>query len=138
MAKAVTYTSASGLLTVYNARIVFQPSNYTGSEQTRGGVVLAIDEKTTDEIQSWETQVDKNRLLSALSQYGLRIKMHMDQVRAWQDQELCEMPAALKKINALMQVFLLGGIWHTKKSCGLQLNLTDFELLPEPEVKCPF
>ena len=86
MAKAVTYTSASGQLTVYNARIVFEPSNYDGSEQTRRIAVLAIDEKTVDEIQSWETQVDKNRLSSALSQYGLRVKMHMDQVRAWQDQ----------------------------------------------------
>ena len=53
--------------------------------------------KTIDEIQAWETQVDKNRLSSALSQYGLRVKMHMDQVRVWQDQELCEMPAVLKK-----------------------------------------
>ena len=96
MAKAVTYTPASGLLTVYNARIVFEPSSYDGSEQTRRNAVLAIDEKTIDEIQSWETQVDKNRLSSALSQYGLRVKMHMDQVRAWQDQELCEMPAVLK------------------------------------------
>ena len=96
MAKAVTYTPASGLLTVYNARIVFEPSSYDGSEQTRRNAVLAIDEKTTDEIQSWETQVDKNRLSSALSQYGLRVKMHMDQVRAWQDQELCKMPTVLK------------------------------------------
>ena len=97
MAKAVTYTSASGKLIVHNDRNVFESSSYDGSEQTRGNVVLAIDEKTIDEIQSWETQVDKNRLSSALSQYGLRVKMHMDQVRVWQDQELCEMPAVLKK-----------------------------------------
>ena len=137
MAKAVTYTSASGQLTVHNARIVFEPSSYDGSEQTRRNVVLAIDEKTIDEIQSWETQVDKNRLSSALSQYGLRVKMHMDQVRVWQDQELCDMPAVLKNrhVNAVIS---LGGIWHTKKSGGLQLSLTDFQLLPEPEVKCPF
>ena len=74
MAKAVTYTSASGQLTVYNARIVFEPSSYDGSEQTRRNAVLAIDEKTVDEIQAWETQVDKNRLSSALSQYGLKVK----------------------------------------------------------------
>ena len=78
MAKAVTYTSASGQLTIYNARIVFEPSSYDGSEQTRRNAVLAIDEKTIDEIQAWETQIDKNRLSSALSQYGLRVKIHMD------------------------------------------------------------
>ena len=137
MAKAVTYTSASGQLIVHNARIVFEHSSYDGSEQTRRNVVLAIDEKTIDEIQSWETQVDKNRLSSALSQYGLRVKMHMDQVRVWQDQELCDMPAVLKNrhVNAVIS---LGGIWHTKKSRGLQLSMTDLQLLPEPEVKCPF
>ena len=137
MAKAVTYTSASGQLTVYNARIVVEPSNYDGSEQTRRNAVLAIDEKTVDEIQTWETQIDKNRLSSALSQYGLRVKIHMDQVIMWQDHELCEMPTVLKHkhVNAIIS---LGGIWHTKKSSGLQLNLTDFEMLPEPEVKCPF
>ena len=137
MAKAVTYTSASGQLTIYNARIVFEPSSYDGSEQTRRNAVLAIDEKTIDEIQTWETQIDKNRLSSALSQYGLRVKIHMDQVRMWQNQELCEMPTVLKnkQVNAIIS---LGGIWHTKKSSGLQLNLTDFEMRPEPEIKCPF
>ena len=137
MAKAVTYTSASGQLTIYNARIVFEPSSYDGSEQTRRNAVLAIDEKTIDEIQAWETQIDKNRLSSALSQYGLRVKIHMDQVRMWQDRELCEMPTVLKnrQVNAIIS---LGGIWHTKKSSGLQLNLADFEMLPEPEIKCPF
>ena len=70
--------------------------------------------KTIDEIQAWETQVDKHRLSSALSQYGLRVKIHIDQVRVWQDQELCEMPAVLKKrhMNAIIS---LGEIWHTKK-----------------------
>ena len=137
MAKAVSYTSASGQLTIYNARIVFEPSSYDGSEQTRRNAVLAIDEKTIDEIQTWETQIDKNRLSSALSQYGLRVKIHMDQVRMWQNQELCEMPTVLKNrhVNAIIS---LGGIWHTKKASGLQLNLTDFEMLPEPEIKCPF
>ena len=137
MATAITYTSASGQLTIHSARIVFEPSSYDGSEQTRRNAVLAIDEKTIDEIQAWETQIDKNRLSSALSQYGLRVKIHMDQVRMWQNQELCEMPTVLKNrhVNAIIS---LGGIWHTKKSSGLQLNLTDFEMLPEPEIKCPF
>ena len=137
MANAVTYTPASGLLTVYNARIVFEPSSYDGSEQTRRNAVLAIDEKTIDEIQSWETQVDKNRLSSALSQYGRRVKMHMGQVRAWQDQELCGMPTVLKNRH-VHAIISLGGIWHTKKTSGLQLKLTDFELLPIPEVNSPF
>ena len=59
MVKAVTYTSASSQLTIYNARLVFGPSSYDGSEQTRRNAVLAIDEKTIDEIQAWETQRDK-------------------------------------------------------------------------------
>ena len=106
MAKAVTYTSASGKLSIYNARIVFEPSSYDGSEQTRRNAVLAIDEKTIDEIQSWETQVDKNRLSSALSQYGLRVKMLMDQVRAGQDQEMCEVPTVLnnRHVNAMVSL----------------------------------
>ena len=99
MAKTVTYTPASGLLTVYNARIVFEPSSYDGSEQTRRNAVLAIDEKTIDEIRSWETQVDNNRRSSALSQYGLRVKLQMDQVRMWQDRELCETPAMPNKAD---------------------------------------
>ena len=55
----------------------------------------------------------------------------------WQDQELCEMPTVLKKEARKRDYFSWGNMAH-QKSSGLQLNLTDFELLPEPEVKCPF
>lgn len=135
MSRAVTVSTASGNLIIRNARVVFEPSAYDNAEATRKNLVLSVDDATIDTIQGWESQIDNGRLSSALSQYGLRVKMVEPVV--WKDKQQVAMPPNLrnKQVNAAIS---LSGIWHTKKQDGLCLQVTDIEFLDDPEPTCPF
>ena len=114
---------------------MFEPSLYDRTEGAKKRPVLAIDENTVDTIQSWEARIDKARLSSAISQFGLGAKLGDPHV--WADEQPTELPGSLR--NRTVNAFIaLNGIWHTKKQDGLSLHLTDIEFLDEPKPTYPF
>ena len=138
MARAVSFTQAGGVLTIRNARVVFEPSAYDNdSECLRKNVVLEVDDTTKETVREWEADIDSNKLVSALSQFGMRCKLQTDKVRVWNDGKPDTMPAGIRNrhANAIVQ---LTGVWHTKKQSGLSMQLTDLEFIPEPDCQYPF
>ena len=135
MSRAVSVSSASGILVIRNARVIFEPSAYDNAEVARKNLVLSVDDPAIDTIQGWESPIDSGRLSSALSQYGLRVKMVEPVV--WKDKQQIAMPLTLrsKQVNVAIS---LNGIWHTKKQDGLCLQVTDIELLDDPQPTYPF
>ena len=135
MSRVVTVSQANDTLIVRNAKVVFEPSSYDQTEGAKKTILFAIDENTIDTIQSWETRIDKARLSSAISQFGLRAKCGDPHV--WAEEQPTELPGSLRNrtVNA---VNALNGIWHTKKQDGLCLHVTDIEFLDEPKPTYPF
>ena len=136
MAKSVSFSPAQGTLLVRNAKVLFEPSTFDGTQGSRRNIVLGVDEETTNSIQEWEKQIDADRLCSNISQYGLRAKICMDTVRAWDGKTPTQLPGTLKDktVNA---VIVLKGIWLSKKQSGLSLSVTDIEVA-ETLVESPF
>ena len=99
--------------------------------------MLEVDEFTTETVRGWEADIDSGKLASAITQYGLRCKMHAGCVRVWTDNKPDSLPLGIRNrhANAVVQ---LNGIWHTKKQSGLALQLTDIEFLNEPDPIYPF
>ena len=99
MAKSVSFTPASGSLLIHAAKVLFEPSNFDGAQGSRQNIVLAVDEETTKTIHEWEKQVDPDKLCSNISQYGLRAKICMDTVRAWEGthQSNCRIRSKIKR-----------------------------------------
>ena len=85
MARAVSFTQAGGNLTIQNARVVFEPNAYDDSDCPRKNIVLEVDDNTTGTIREWEADLDPSKLVSAISQYGMRCKIQTDTVRVWSD-----------------------------------------------------
>ena len=137
MARAVSFTQASGELNIRSARVVFEPNAYQDDECPRKNIVLEVDEATQETIRVWEADVDPNKLVSALSQYGMRCKLQIDKVRVWSNGGLAQLPSGLRNRHA-HAIVRLTGIWHTKKQSGLSLQLTDIEFVTEQDAVCPF
>ena len=137
MARFVSFTQAGGELTIRNARVVFGPSAYDDSECPRKNIMLEIDDTTKETVREWEADIDSNKLVSALSQFGLRCKLQTDTIRVWRDGKPETMPTGIRNrhANAVVQ---LTGIWHTKKQSGLSMQLTDIEFVKGPDAKYPF
>ena len=138
MARAVSFTQAGGVLTIRNARVVFEPSAYDNdSECPRKNIILEIDDTTKETVREWEADIDSNKLVSALSQFGMRCKIQTDTVRVWSDGKPETMPTGIRNrhANAVVQ---LTGIWHSKKQSGLSMQLTDIEFVKEPDATYPF
>ena len=135
MSSAVTVSPASGTIVIRDAKIMFEPSSYDGTATTKKNLVLQVDDATIDIVHDWESQIDQGRLVSAMTQYGLRAKITDPNV--WQDEEQTTMPATVKhrRVNA---VLVLSGIWHTKKQDGLCLQVTDLEFLEDAAPQYPF
>ena len=70
MARAVSFTQASGKLTIQNARVVFEPSAYDDSDCPRKNSMLEDDDIAKDTLREREADLDANKLASARSQYG--------------------------------------------------------------------
>ena len=137
MARAVSFTQAGGVLTIRNARVVFEPSAYDNdSECLRKNVVLEVDDTTKETVREWEADIDSNKLVSALSQFGMRCKVQTDTVRVWSDGKPDTMPTGIRNRHANAVVHLTG-VWHTKKQSGLSMQLTDLEFIPEPDCQYP-
>ena len=100
-------------------------------------IVLEVDEATQETIRVWEAVVDPNKLVSALSQYGMRCKLQTDKVRVWSDGRLAPLPSGIRNRHA-NAIVRLTGIWHTKKQSGLSLQLTDIEFRKEQDAAYPF
>ena len=137
MARTVSFTQASGELNIRSARIVFEPNAYQDDDCPRKNIVLEVDESTQETIRVWEAVVDPNKLVSALSQYGMRCKLQTDKVRVWSDGRLAPLPSGIHNRHA-HAIVRLTGIWHTKKQSGLSLQLTDIEFVPEQDAAYPF
>ena len=137
MARAVSFTQAGGELKIQNARVVFEPSAYDDSECPRKNIILEIDGTTKETVRDWEADIDSNKLVSALSQFGMRCKVQTDTVRVWNDGKPETMPTGIRNrhANAVVQ---LTGIWHTKKQSGLSMQLTGIEFVKEPDATYPF
>ena len=137
MARAVSFTQDGGELTIRNARVVFEPSAYDDSDCPRKNIMLEIDDTTKETVREWEADIDSNKLVSALSQFGMRCKVQTDTVRVWNDGKPETMPTGIRNrhANAVVQ---LTGIWHTKKQSGLSMQLTDIEFVKEPDATYPF
>ena len=137
MARAVSFTQAGGELTIRNARVVFEPSAYDDSECPRKNIILEIDDTTKETVREWEADIDSNKLVSALSQFGMRRKVQTDTVRVWSDGKPETLPTGIRNrhANAVVQ---LAGVWHTQKQSGPSLQLTDIEFVKEPDATYPF
>ena len=136
MAKSVSFSPAQGSLLVRGAKVLFEPSTFDGAQGPRRNIVLGVDEVTTNAVKTWEEQVDPERLCSNISQYGLRAKICMDTVRAWEGKTPTTLPDTLKDrtVNLVLE---LKGIWLSKKQSGLSLAVTDIEVT-ETIVESPF
>ena len=137
MARAVSFTQDGGELTIRNARVVFEQSAYDDNGCPRENIILEIDDTTKETVRDWEADIDSNKLVSALSQFGMRCKVQTDTVRVWSDGKPETMPTGIRNrhANAVVQ---LTGIWHTKKQSGLSMQLTDIEFVKEPDATYPF
>ena len=136
MAKSVSFSPAQGSLLVRNVKILFEPSNFDGTQGSRRNIVLGIDEETADAVKRWEEQIDPDKLCSNISQYGLRAKICFDTVRAWEGKNPTQLPETLKD-KTVNVVLLLKGIWSSKKQSGLSLAVTDIEVT-EDAIESPF
>ena len=133
---AVTVTPASGSLTVSEARIVFEPTAYDGSEASRVNLVLEANEEDIKAISAWESKSSNKTLCSAITTNGLRVKVNKDTARCWEDKTRAPLPEHLKDkaCNAIIQ---WTGTWTTKNQQGLCLKVTDVAFM-EQEVEYPF
>ena len=104
---------------------------------SKKNIVLEVDDTTNETVREWEADIDSNKLVSALSQFGMRCKVQTDTVRVWSDGKPETMPTGIRNrhANAVVQ---LTGIWHTKKQSGLSMQLTDIEFVKEPDATYPF
>ena len=136
MAKSVSFSPAQGTLLVRGAKVLFEPSTFDGTQGSRRNIVLGVDEETTNTVRTWEEQVDPERLCSNISQYGLRAKICMDTIRAWEGKTPTTLPDTLKD-KTVNLVLVLKGIWLSKKQSGLSLAVTDIEVT-ETLVESPF
>ena len=95
-------SSASGTIVIRDAKIMFEPSSYDGAVTTKKNLVLQVDDATIDIVHGWGSQIDQGRLVSALTQYGLRAKISDPNV--WQDEEQTSMPATVRnrRVNAVL------------------------------------
>ena len=84
MAKSVSFSPAQGTVLIRGATILFEPSNFDENNNPRKNIVLAVDEETIETVRAWEEQIDSDKLSSNISKYGLRAKICMDTVRAWE------------------------------------------------------
>ena len=137
MARAVSFTQASGELRIRNARVVFEPSAYDDNDCPRKNIMLELDDTAKGTVREWEADIDSNKLVSALSQFGMRCKVQTDTVRVWNDGKPETMPTGIRNRHANAVVHLTG-VWHTKKQSGLSMQLADLEFIPEPDCKYPF
>ena len=137
MALSVPFTQTGGELTIRNARVVLEPSAGDDSECPRKNIILEIDDTTKETVRGWEADIDSNRLVPALSQFGMRCKIQTDTVRVWSDGKPETVPTGIRNrhANAIVQ---LTGFWHTKKQSGLSMQITDLEFIQEPECPYPF
>ena len=136
MAKSVSFSPAQGTLLVRGAKVLFEPNTFDGTQASRRNIVLGVDEETINSVRAWEEQVDPGRLCSNISQYGLRAKICMDTVRAWEGKTPSVLPETLKD-QTVNLVLVLKGIWISKKQSGLSLSVTDIEVV-ETTVESPF
>ena len=97
MAKSVSFSPAQGSLIAHNVKILFEPSNFDGTQGSRRNIVLDITEETANTVKGWEEQIDPDKLCSNISQYGLRAKICMDTVRAWEGKTPVQLPDTLKE-----------------------------------------
>ena len=136
MAKSVSFSPAQGTVLIRGATILFEPSNFDENNNPRKNIVLAVDEETIETVRAWEAQIDSDKLSSNISKYGLRAKICMDTVRAWEGKKRAQLPDTLKDQSANV-LLLLTGIWNSKRQSGLSLNVTDIEFIDKP-VESPF
>ena len=128
---AVTITPASGSLMVTEARIVFEPTAYDGSESRRVNFVLEVKEEEANVVRSWEESTEGNKALcSALAPNGLKVKINKETVRCWEDRKRASLPDNLKDkaCNAIIQ---WSGTWETNNQRGLCLKATDIEVMDQ-------
>ena len=134
---AVTITQASGSVMVTEARIVFEPTAYDGSESSRVNFVLEVKGEEADVVISWEESTEGDKALcSALTPNGLKVKINKETVRCWEDRKQVPLPDNLKDkaCNAIIQ---WSGIWETKSQRGLCLKATDIEVMDQ-QIEYPF
>ena len=136
MAKSVSFSPAQGTVLIRGATILFEPSNFDENSNPRKNIVLAVDEETIETVRAWEEQIDSDKLSSNISKYGLRAKICMDTVRAWEGKKRTQLPDTLKDQTANV-LLLLTGIWNSKRQSGLSLNVTDIEFIDKP-IESPF
>ena len=80
-----------------------------------------------------EADLDANKLVSALSQYGMRCKVQTNTVRVWSDDGKPQtLPPTIRNrhANATVQ---LSGVWHTQKQSGLSMQLMDIDFVKEAD-----
>ena len=136
MARSVTYTQAKCTLLLTEVRVPFERACFDGSDKPRKSIVFEIDDEATRVVNEWESDIDSDRLCSALSTNGSRAKVDIATVRVWAGKARTNLPDHIKgcTVNACIS---LGGIWNTKKQIGLSLTVTDLDVLDE-EGQTPF
>ena len=117
---------------------MFEPSAYDDdSGCPRKNIVIEVDYTTQETVREWEAYIDSNKLVSALSHFGMRCKLQTDTIRVWSDGNTETMPTGIRNRHA-HAIVQLTGVWHTKKQSGLSIQLTDTECVKEPESRYPF
>ena len=134
---AVTVEKASGSLTIKAARIVFEPTEYDGSESSRVNLVLEAGGEECNVIRQWEDTTDGNTALCrAITPNGLKVNINKGTVHCWEDKKRVRLPGNLKDkaCNAPIQ---WTGAWTTTVQGGLCLKVTGVETM-EQEIEYPF
>ena len=118
------------------ARIVFEPTAYDGSEASRVNLVLEANEEDIKAISAWESKSRNKTLCSAITTNGLRVKINKDTVRCWKGKKRAPLPGKMKDntCNAIMQ---WTGTWETKNQRGLCLRAAGVEVMGQ-EIEYPF
>ena len=132
-------------LRLENAKVVFEPSVYGGGtgEEVRLGMVMTLDEDTTQHIQEIKTTLIQqlkskatwNSSVKESDNYApnFRCKINKERTQVFtEDNERAEWPQMWRgrTINAVVR---LGGTYSQSQSCGPLWEVTHVQLQPEIE-----
>ena len=134
--ESVNFSPASGELVLSSTRICFEPTAYGDTESTRRSIVFEVDEASKAAVKLWESELDPEKLTSAITKYGLRAKVDMAAVRFWCNRQP-DLPPQTLKGKACRAMLQLRGSWSTQAACGITLVVTDLEISVE-ELAYPF
>ena len=118
MARSVTYTQTKGALLLKDVPVPFEPACVDGSDKPRKSIVFEIDDEATRVVNEWESDIDSDRLCSALSANGLRAKVDIESVRVWAGKARTNLPDHIKGCTANACISLGGyGTQRNKAGC---------------------